>query len=418
MKILFLSDNFPPETNAPATRLHEHAVEWVAAGDEVTVITCAPNFPEGKVFPGYRNRWYSVEDVDGIRVVRVKTFITANEGFVKRTLDYLSFMVAGTVASLFQKRPDVVVATSPQFFSAIAGWLVSILRWRPFVFELRDLWPASIVAVGAMRKTRTIRALEALELFLYHRARRIISVTDSFKRDLVSRGIDGDKIDVVRNGVQLKRFQNADHDPGLAREVDLDDRFVAGYIGTHGMAHALEKVIDAAEKLQDRDDIGFLFVGNGAAKEELDREIAEKELHNVRSLPRQPKERIPQLSYLTDVAVVPLRDSPVFESVIPSKIFECMATATPMILSIPEGEATRLAEHWECGVAVQPENPDELAEMIRSLADNPDRRRKMGDAARNAATSFSRPQQAKRMRQSLALACGITENMDMHPCQD
>jgi glycosyltransferase involved in cell wall biosynthesis len=184
------------------------------------------------------------------------------------------------------------------------------------------------------------------------------------------------------------------------------------------MAHALEKVIDAAEKLQDRDDIGFLFVGNGAAKEELDREIAEKELHNVRSLPRQPKERIPQLSYLTDVAVVPLRDSPVFESVIPSKIFECMATATPMILSIPEGEATRLAEHWECGVAVQPENPDELAEMIRSLADNPDRRRKMGDAARNAATSFSRPQQAKRMRQSLALACGITENMDMHPCQD
>src|SRR2546426_180895 len=147
MRILFLSDNFPPEGNAPATRLYEHAIRWVRGGTEVTVVTCAPNFPEGKLFPGYRNAWRQVETVDGIRVVRVKTYISANEGFLRRTLDYLSFMVAGFVAGLFESRPHVVVATSPQFFSAVAGWALSAVRRLPFIFELRDLWPATIVAV-------------------------------------------------------------------------------------------------------------------------------------------------------------------------------------------------------------------------------------------------------------------------------
>ena len=140
MRILFLSDNFPPESNAPATRLHEHAVRWVRAGHEVTVITCAPNFPEGKLYAGYRNAWRQVETVDGIRVVRVKTFITANEGFLRRTLDYMSFMAMAFAMGLFERRPDVVVSTSPQFFCAIAGWALSVAKWRPFVFELRDLW--------------------------------------------------------------------------------------------------------------------------------------------------------------------------------------------------------------------------------------------------------------------------------------
>ena len=201
MRILFLSDNFPPEGNAPATRLYEHAIRWVRSGSEVTVVTCAPNFPEGKLFPGYRNAWRQVETVDGIRVVRVKTYITANEGFLKRTLDYLSFMLMGFAMALFERRPDVVVATSPQFFCAIAGWAVAAARRRPFVFELRDLWPASIVAVGAMRRSVVIRALERIEMFLYRRATAIVAVTESFRRELIARGVDGKKIHVVVNGV-------------------------------------------------------------------------------------------------------------------------------------------------------------------------------------------------------------------------
>jgi glycosyltransferase involved in cell wall biosynthesis len=406
MRILFLSDNFPPETNAPATRLYEHAVEWVNAGDEVTVVTCAPNFPEGEVFPGYSNRWYAVEYMDGIRVVRVKSYITANEGFVRRTLDYISFMVTGGVAALFQKRPDVVVATSPQFFVAVGGWLASVFHRRPFVFELRDLWPASIVEVGAMERGRTVRALERLELFLYRRARRIVAVTESVRSDLVQRGISASKIDVVRNGVHLERFQSAGSEEGLARELGLESRFVVSYIGTHGMAHALETVVETAELLRDRDDIGFLFVGSGAAKADVERLIEEKALTNVRSLPRQPKERIPALSAICDAAVIPLRDSPVFTTVIPSKLFECMATGTPVIMSLPEGEATGLLEECGVGIRVPAEKPEAMAAAVRELADNPKKCESFRVAGLAAAPDFARGRQARRMRDALAAAAG------------
>jgi hypothetical protein len=163
MHILFLTDNFPPERNAPASRVYEHACYWVRQGHRVTVLTCAPNFPEGKVYAGYCNRWYQVEEVDGIHVVRVKTFIAKNEGVLLRILDYLSFMVTGSLAGLLQPHPDVVVATSPQFCMVVAGWAVAALRRLPFVFELRDLWPASIHAVGALRASTALRCLERLE---------------------------------------------------------------------------------------------------------------------------------------------------------------------------------------------------------------------------------------------------------------
>jgi len=189
MRILFLSDNFPPEVNAPASRTYEHCREWVKAGCQVTVITCAPNFPTGKVFEGYANRLWAREVVDGIEVIRVWSFITANEGFLKRTLDYLSFMVTATLASLFVPRPDVIVATSPQFFCACAGWLTSILRWRPYVFELRDIWPESIRAVGAMKNELVFHLLEKIELFLYRRAARVVAVTRSFPKLLAARGM-------------------------------------------------------------------------------------------------------------------------------------------------------------------------------------------------------------------------------------
>ncbi len=264
MRILFLSDNFPPESNAPATRLHEHALRWVRAGHEVTVITGAPNFPEGKLYAGYENRWRQVETIDGIRVVRVKTYITANEGFAKRTLDYLSFMASGFVAGLFERRPDVIVSTSPQFFCAVAGWALSGVRRLPWVFELRDLWPASIVAVGAMERSLAIRTLEKLERFLYRRADAIVSVTESFRNDLAARGIERDKIHVVVNGVDLERYAPRPRDASLAREFDLEGRFVLGYMGTHGMAHALDRVLDAAQLLRERSDIAFFFAGAGA----------------------------------------------------------------------------------------------------------------------------------------------------------
>jgi glycosyltransferase involved in cell wall biosynthesis len=397
MRILFLSDNFPPEGNAPATRLHEHAVRWVRAGHQVTVITCAPNFPEGKLYAGYRNRLRQVETVDGIRVVRVKTYITANEGMVRRTLDYMSFMLMGFLAGLFERRPDVVVATSPQFFCAVGGWALSVARRRPFVFELRDLWPDSIVAVGAMRRGRIIRALEKLELFLYRRAAAVICVTHAFRDNLVKRGIPAEKIHVVINGVDLDRYRPQPRDAALVEEFALQGKFVAGYMGTHGMAHALDKVLAAAELLRERDDIAFFFAGSGAERAHVEQRVAELGLSNVRLIPRQPKERMPALWSLCDIAIVPLRDNPVFATVIPSKIFESMGMGVPILMSLPEGEATAIVRATGSGICVPPEDPSAMAAAIARLSDHSDEVARLRAAAWAAAPTYSRDAQAAGM---------------------
>jgi len=402
MRILFLTDNFPPEGNAPATRTYEHAVRWVRAGHEVTVITCAPNFPEGKLFAGYRNAWRSVETLDGIRVVRVKTYITANEGFLKRTLDYLSFMAAGTFAGLFERRHDVVVATSPQFFCALGGWALARLKRRPFVFELRDLWPASITAVGAMKRSVAIRALEKLEMFLYRSADAIVPVTQSFREELIHRGVDADKIHVVLNGVDLQRYRPAARDEAMARQYDLDGRFVVGYLGTHGMAHGLEHVIEAAQRLREDPRIVFFFAGSGAQRAQVERMAAERALPNVRMIARQPKEAMPKLWSLCDLSLIPLRDTPVFASVIPSKLFEGMGMGVPALMSLPRGEAVRIVENTGCGVCVAPEDPAAMADAIAALAGDPERMRRLREASLAAAPAYSRDRQARLMTDALA----------------
>ncbi len=397
MRILFLTDNFPPEGNAPASRTYEHAVQWVKAGQDVTVITTAPNFPEGRLFEGYQNRWYSVETMDGIRVVRVKTYITANSGFTRRTLDYLSFMVTGFIAGLFQKRPDIIVGTSPQFFTVCAAWMLSVFKWRPFVFELRDLWPASIKAVGAMEESRLIRMLERLEMFLYRRAAVIVSVTHSFKTELVARGIKGDKIEVVINGVDLDRYSPREKDQAMASKFGLDGKFVVGYIGTHGMAHALHRVLETADLMREQKDIVFLLVGSGARREALVAQAAEMKLDNVCFVPRQSKEDMAAVWSLCDISLINLKDDPLFKSVIPSKIFESMGMGLPIILSLPKGEASGIIENTGAGVAIFPEQPTLLAETVLGLYQNPDELSALARASLAAAPDHSREKQAHRM---------------------
>lgn len=398
MHILFLTDNFPPEGNAPATRTYEHAIRWVKAGHKVTVITCAPNFPEGKIFDGYKNSFYKKEDMDGIEVVRVKTYITANEGFVKRILDYISFMVASFVAGFFQKKPDIIVATSPQFFCACAGWLLSAVRRKPFIFELRDIWPASITAVGAMKDSFAIKSLEKLELFLYHRADSIVSVTHAFKKELIERGIDGNKIEVVLNGVDLSKYQPAIHkDPDLVKRYNLEGKFVAGYVGTHGMAHGLEHIVSVAESLKDNDNIRIIFAGGGAARKIIVDLVSQKKLKNIVLIDRQPKEMMPKLWSLCDVSLVPLVNNELFRTVIPSKIFECMGMGIPTIMSVPEGEATAIIKDTASGLVVESENVEEIKNAILKLYNNTELYNELRLSSINSATLFSRDLLASRM---------------------
>ena len=402
VRILLLSDNFTPESNAPANRALEHGRAWVRAGHEVTVVTCAPNFPQGRVYAGYRNRWHQTEVVDGIRVVRVKTYIAANAGFLKRTLDYVSFMVSGFFAGLFEKRPDVVIGTSPQFFCALGAWALATVRRVPFVMEVRDLWPESIVAVGALKPGFIVRRLEAIEMMLYHRAKWIVVVTKAFKRNLVGRGIPASKIDVVFNGVDLAKFGPVERDDALAKEIGLEGKFVAGYLGTVGMAHAIHSLLDAAELLKDEPDIRILIAGAGAAWSNIDEQRRARGLDNVVLLPSQPREKMPRLWSLCDVAVVHLKNTPLFATVIPSKIFEAMAMQRPILIGLPAGEATGIVEETGTGLAVPAEDPAALAASIRELRDDPEARGGYADAGASAAEHFSRAKQAEGMLAGLA----------------
>jgi glycosyltransferase involved in cell wall biosynthesis len=397
MHILFLSDNFPPETNAPASRTYEHAKRWVAAGHRVTVITGAPNFPSGRIHAGYRNEILRRESVDGIDVVRVWTYVSANEGFVRRTLDYMSFMLAAILGSFFIRRADVIVATSPQFFTPCAAWVVSLLRRRPFIFELRDLWPDSIVAVGAMRETPAIRLLRKLEYFLYRRAVRIISVTQSFKEVLTKNGIPAEKIVVVPNGLDVEAYRPGGKPAGLLAKWKLSGKFVAAYVGTIGMAHGLNSVLTAAEVLKGRDDIVFLLVGTGAEQEALMARCKDRGLENVIFVGSVSKAEVKEYWKLCDVALVLLKDTPLFAHVIPSKMFEAMGMERPIILGV-RGESRGILDAAQAGIAVTPENSDELAAALVSLADDPVQRSRFGKSGREfAAREFNRDQLALRM---------------------
>jgi glycosyltransferase involved in cell wall biosynthesis len=373
LHILFLTDNFPPESNAPASRTFEHCREWVRAGHQVTVITCAPNFPKGKVFDGYRNRLWQQEQMDGIRVIRVWSYITANEGFVRRILDYQSFMLSATLAAPFVCGVDLVVGTSPQFFTACAAYLVSRLKCIPFVFELRDMWPESIKAVGAMKDSAVIRFLERIEMFLYRKAARIVTVTHAFRSTLVRRGIDGNKIDVVTNGVDLSHFAPQTKDAALVQQLALQDMFVAGYIGTHGMAHALETLLEAAAALQqmpEAQNVRLLFLGDGARKLDIVARSQAMGLRNVLFLDSVPKHQVVHYWSLLDVSVIHLRKTELFTTVIPSKLFECMGMGLPVLHGVA-GESAEIVLREQVGEVFESENAQELAAGLLRMRDRP-----------------------------------------------
>jgi glycosyltransferase involved in cell wall biosynthesis len=365
MKILFLCHYFPPEGNAPASRTYENAKRWVRAGHEVTVITSAPNAPLGKVFHGYRNRPRQVEMVDGIRVVRVWTFIAANRGMLLRILNFLSYMFTATLAALLEKRPDVMVATSPQFFCGWAGVLVHWLRGWPFVLEIRDIWPESITTVGAMKKGRIIRLLERMELAMYRAADHIVAVGKGYRDNLLGKGVAAEKVSVVYNGVDVEMFKPGPKDPSFLRRFGLEGKKVCGYIGTVGMAHGLEVMLDAAERTRDLPWV-YLVVGDGARSEALREEARARGLDNVVFTGRRSKAEMPAAWASLDICLIHLRKSELFQTVIPSKMFEAMGMGIPILMGV-QGEALEIVREAGAGIAVEPDNPESLIEGCRAL---------------------------------------------------
>jgi putative colanic acid biosynthesis glycosyltransferase WcaI len=396
MKILYVSQYFPPEMGAPSARVHELAREWVRLGHDVTVLTGFPNHPVGKIFPGYEGEWVRRETVDGIKVIRIPIYAAANKGFFRRVLNYTSFWLSASTFGLFlTKRPDVLIATSPQFLTAVAGLLIARLKRVPFVFEVRDLWPRSIVEVGAMKKgSLVIRILERIERFLYKSADYIVPVTDSFVREIGAHGVPPGRMSVITNGVDLDLFKPRPRDEARAA-LGLPPGFLVTYVGTHGMAHGLDLVLDIAKRVGS-DGIRFLLVGEGAEKAKLKERAAAERLDNVTFWDQQPRDRVAQIYAASDLCLVLLRDLPLFTSVIPSKIFEFMG-AGRAILTTVNGESRGIVERAGAGSFSPPGNAGALIQAIETMRREPDRLAVMGQKGRAYVEEhYSRPALAAR----------------------
>ncbi len=394
MKILFITDNFPPEVNAPATRTYEHAQEWIKLGAEVTVITCAPNFPHGNIYEGYKNKLYQKEMMEGIEVIRVWSYITANSGFAKRVIDYVSFAFSAFLVGLFSKY-DIIIATSPQFFTTWTAWGLSKIRRKPWIFELRDLWPESIKTVGAMKQGRTIEILEKIELALYHDATRVIAVTDAFKTNLTSRGIEANKIDVITNGSNVELFYPRPKDQELLERLNLNDKFIIGYIGTHGMAHSLDFIVSSIANIKD-ESIHFLFIGDGAMKQKIVELANSLALKNITFLDSITKDDVPRYFAICDISLAPLKKEDNFKMVIPSKIFEASAMQKPTLLGV-EGQAQEIIEKYNAGLCFEPENEADFIQKVMLLKNDPTNYQELQKGCVKLAEAYDRKKLAAQM---------------------
>ena len=412
MKILYVSQYFPPEMGAPAARAAELARYWVQDGHEVTVLTGFPNHPTGVVPAEYRSkirRLVMHEKLDGVNVVRTWLFPFPNRKAYERILNYSSFCASASTTGMFVSRPDVLIATSPQLLVGLSGWWLARTRRVPFVFEVRDLWPESLAAVGIGNPDSMLnRSLGSVAGFLYKRSEHIVVVTPAFQEHLIQNWrVPRGKISVVENGVESDLFSPKVNNADLRKELGAEGKFVVGYIGTMGMAHGLETLVQAATELQrTAPDVLFLMVGEGSDKERIINRARSQGLTNMRFVGQQAREKVPEFISISDACLVLLKKVELFKTVIPTKMLEFMSCARPVILGV-DGQARRIMDQAGAGVYVEPENTAALVEVILRLAANPVLRESLGrNGRRHIVEHFSRRQTAKAY---IAVLEGIVE---------
>jgi glycosyltransferase involved in cell wall biosynthesis len=379
VRIAYVCHYFAPEPAAPAARVHEMARAWVRAGHRVSVITTFPNHPLGRIPAEYRGRWWSTEELDGIRVLRCWLYAVPNRGIGRRGLDHLSFMFTALLFGLPRLGPvDVVIASSPTLFSALSAWIIARLKRVPFVLEVRDLWPEAIVDLGLMRPGPAVRGLQALARFLYRRAARIVVVTRMFAERIAAQGVSRSKLAVLPNGADTRLFTPMTSGDAVRAALDLDGCFVVAYVGSHGLSHGLGAVLDAAAA---QPEVTFLLVGDGADRDRLLAERERRQLQNVLMRPSVGKAEVPGLYAAADACLVPLRDVPLFEAFVPSKMFEVLAAGRPVIGAV-RGEARDILARSGGALLVEPERGDQLAQAVARLRTDPDLRAELGRRGR------------------------------------
>src|SRR3984893_4292914 len=386
---------------APAARVAELSHHWARMRHDVTVLTGFPNHPTGVVPEDWRSRLRRLrytQTVDGVGVVRTWLWPLPNRKAHERIRNYASFCISAGIRGLALHKPDVIIATSPQLLVALSGWWLAWWKRVPFVFEVRDLWPESLAAVGAGSEGSLLhRTLGAIAGFLYRRADRIVVVAPAFKDHLIRYwNVPAAKISIVENGVETDLFRLDPAAMEVRRQLKLEDRFLICYIGTMGNAHGLETLIAAAEELQTAlPNAMFLLIGEGAEKDRIVQLAAARELTNIQFLGQQPRERIPAYVSAADVCLVMLKKTELFKTVIPTKLLEYMACERPVIVAV-DGQARQIIEEAGAGVFVEPENSEDLVQAVVDLAEDPERRRLMGASGRQYIVNrFSREKTAR-----------------------
>lgn len=405
MKIVYLSQYFPPEMGAPAARVSELARAWAEAGHDVRVVTAFPNHPTGIIHDGFGGRVWDKEIWHGVHVLRTWIYATPNRGIAKRTLSFLSFAASSVLMGAASKEvrdADVVVATSPQFFCAVAGWALARIVGVPFVLEIRDLWPQCIVELGVLPEQHpATKVLETIEQFLYRQAALLVSVTDSYTEVWRGQGHDPAKMRVIKNGVDLLRFVPGEREGPLRERLGLSGKFVVSYVGTHGMSQSLQTLLDAAAVLAEDPDVHLLLVGEGAEKADLVAQARARGLTNITFLGQQPRETIPQFIHASDLVAVVLKRMALFERVIPSKIFEIMGCERPVLLAV-RGEARKIVEEAGAGFLAEPEDVEGIVGQIRAAKRDPELARRKGRAGRRFVEAhFDRKRLAQRFLDDL-----------------
>lgn len=395
MNIAYYSQYFSPEIGAPSARIYDLAKQWLESGHSVQVVTCFPNHPVGRIYPGYTLRQYMCENIDGIEVHRHRTYITPNAGFLKKSLGHISYLPSALLLSnKHLHHPQIVIGTSPTFFAAIAAALAGMQFKVPFIMEVRDLWPALVVELGVLRNQRIINWLERLEMALYSQATKVVTVTEAFRRNLIQRSIPAEKVHTIPNGADTDFWKPYNNSAELRQELGLEECFVVLYIGAHGISHALGRILDAADRLKNQANIRFVFVGEGAEKANLIRKAETLRLKNILFHDSVDKDGVRKFYSLANVCLVPLRNIPLFDAFIPSKMFEIMAMGRPIIGSV-RGEAANILNLSGSAIVVEPEDSSEIAEAILYLHQHREEAQEMGKQGRDFVVAhYSRRSQA------------------------
>lgn len=383
-QILFITPYYPPEKGAPQVRTSETAQRLVRRGHQVSVLTTLPNYPTGIVPSEYRKGKLREEVRQGVRIIRVWSYISPNKGFFRRILAQLTF---GCLSPILGWRrlghPDIIIVESPPLFDAFAARLVAWLKRCPFIFTVSDIWPESAIQLGMLRNRTAIRLAEWLEWSTYQHAGCVWAVTEGIREALIARGLAEEKVFLLTNGVDTGEFRPLPREQARAEFGWGKQQFIALYAGTHGLAQGLTTVIEAASFLQNQTEIQIVLAGDGAEKQALIANARERGLTNVTFLDSLPHERMPLLLAACDVCLVPLKKLPLFEGALPSKMYEAMACARPIILGV-EGEARRLLEtEARSAIAVEPENASALASALVFLYNHPEEREMLGERGRS-----------------------------------